>query len=170
MLPETTDSPPNTLMPRCCPGESPPLREEPCPFLCAMVATPSGGNAGDLDLGVGLAMAADAVPALFLRAEVPELAVLAVRDHLGLHLRALEERRSQFHFRAFADQQHLEVELRPDVLRELLHLEEVAFLDAVLLAARSHHCVHLRLRALSVLERPGWQGNPAAGRGKERAI
>src|SRR6267378_3343802 len=95
MLPGMTRSPPYTLTPRCCPGESRPLREEPCPFLCAMVATPSGGNAGDLDLGVGLAMATDAVPALFLCAEVPELAVLAVRDHLGLHLRALEDRRSQ---------------------------------------------------------------------------
>src|ERR1041384_7855770 len=106
MLPGTTASPPNTLMPRCCPGESRPLREEPCPFLCAMFA--SGGNRGDLDLGVRLAVAADAVPALFLGAEVPELAVLAVRDDLGLHPGAVRPRRAQLHVGAFADQQDLE--------------------------------------------------------------
>src|SRR5713101_7301725 len=164
MLPETTDSPPNTLMPRCCPGESPPLREEPCPFLCAMVATPSGGNAGDLDLGVRLAMAADAVPALFLRAEVPQLAVLAVRDHLGLHFGAGDEGRTHLHVTALADEQHIEVQLRADRLLELLHLEKVAFFDAVLLSTSHDDCVHLVLRRLSALI-------PArlAGRSRRRA-
>src|ERR1700687_857645 len=126
MLPGMTFCPPKTLMPRCCPGESRPLREEPCPFLCAMVVLDlSGGDAGDLQLGVGLAVAADAVPALFLRAEVPELAVLAVRDHLGLHPGARHQGSAQLHLGALADQQHLELELRADVLGELLHLEEI---------------------------------------------
>src|ERR1700730_11375483 len=179
MLPGMTFCPPKTLMPRCCPGGSRPLREEPCPFLCAMVVIDlSGGDAGDLQLGVGLAVAADAVPALFLRAEVPELAVLAVRDHLGLHLRAADERGTHLHACALADEEHLERHLGADRLLQLLHLEEVALLDAILLAARPDHCVHpsspsrlprgvprkIRFRG------PGWQGNPAAGRGKERAI
>src|ERR1700693_2560229 len=36
MEPPVTSSPPNRLTPRRCELESRPLREEPCPFLCAM--------------------------------------------------------------------------------------------------------------------------------------
>src|SRR5436305_9695464 len=114
-------------MPRCCPGESRPLREEPCPFLCAMA------DSRNLDLGVRLAVAADAGPALFLRPEMPKLPVLSVRDHLGLDLGAIEQRRAQLDVRALADEQDFQAQLRPDVLGELLDLEPVAFLDAVLL-------------------------------------
>src|SRR5260370_24852091 len=109
------------------------------------------GDAGDCELGVGLVMAADAVPALFLRAEVPQLAVLAVRDHLGLHFGAGDEGRTHLHITALADEQHIEVELRADRLLELLHLEKVAFLDAVLLSTSHDDCVHLVLRRLSAL-------------------
>src|SRR6266478_3427883 len=109
------------------------------------------GNAGDAELGVRLTVAADPVPTLFLRAKVPELAVLAVGDHLGLHAGARHGGRAELHFRPFADQEDFQVQLRPDVLRQLLHLEEVAFLDAVLLAARPDHCVHRRISRLSGL-------------------
>src|SRR5436190_22081016 len=79
MLPGMTASPPKTFTPRCCSGESRPLRLEPCPFLCAMFQISCEGRCalsldpGDLQLGERLAVAADAVPALFLRAEVVEL-------------------------------------------------------------------------------------------------
>src|SRR5690349_1426233 len=158
MLPGTTASPPQTLMPRCCPGESRPLRQEPCPFLCAMAVrssrVTSGGDAGDLELGVGLAVAADAIPALFLGAEVPELAVLAVADDLGLHPGARHQRLPQLHVGAFADQEDFQRDLGADVLRELLHLEEVALLDAVLLSAGPDHCVHRNSPAFPLLDQP----------------
>src|SRR3954469_10021690 len=102
----------------------------------------SGGDAGDLELGVRLPVAADAIPALFLRAEVPELAMLAVAHDLGLHPRARDQRLAELHLGPFADQEDVQRHLRADVLRELLHLEEVALLDAVLLSACPDHCVH----------------------------
>src|SRR5712671_5261630 len=164
-------------MPRCCPGESRPLREEPCPFLCAMCSDPRLSQCGgardprDLQLGVELAVAADAVPALFLGAEVPQLAVLAVRDDLGLDLGAADRRGPDLDPFAFADRQHFERDRRAHRLFQLLHLEQVALLDAVLLAARADDCVHRTAPWLSrLVDQPGWQGDPAAWRGKERAI
>src|SRR6267378_1641737 len=177
MLPGMTRSPPYTLTPRCCPGESRPLREEPCPFLCAIVFESSLSQCGDardardLQLGVGLAVAADAVPALFLGAEVPQLAVLAVREDLGLDLGAADRRGPDLDALALADRQHLERHRGADRLLQLLHLEQVALLDAVLLAARADHCVHRTAPWLfRLVNQPGWQGNPAARRGKERGI
>jgi len=40
MLPPSTRSPPNFFNPNLCEFESRPLREEPTPFLCAIVLTP----------------------------------------------------------------------------------------------------------------------------------
>src|SRR5260370_14325327 len=122
------------------------------------------GDAGDCELGVGLVMAADAVPALFLRAEVPQLAVLAVRDHLGLHFGPGDEGRTHLHVTALADEQHIEVQVRADRLLELLHLEKVAFLAAVRLSTAHDDIGHLVLRRLSALK-------PArlAGRSRRRA-
>src|SRR5438477_2572112 len=157
MLPGTTASPPKILTPRCCPGESRPLRDEPCPFLCAMA------DPRDLDLRVRLPVAADAVPPLFLGAEVPELAVLAVRDHLGLHLGAVQNRRAQLHVLTLADQQHLEVQLCPDRLLHLLDLEEVAFLAAVLLSPRPDHCVHRKTPYFPPSTGPAGRGIPPQG-------
>src|SRR5437763_6815919 len=141
-------------------------------LFCAPWRWPSrlGGDAGDAELGVRLAVAPDPVPALFLRAEVPELAVLAVRHHLGLDASAGNRGRAKLHLGSFADQQHLELDPGADVLGELLHLEEVALLHAILLPARPDHCVHLESPGFPAWNRPRWQGNPAAGRGKERAI
>src|SRR4051812_13121011 len=101
----------------------------------------SGGDACDLELGIWLPVAADAIPALFLGAEVPELAVLAVAPPLGLHPGARHQRLAELHVGSFADQQDFQRDLRADVLCELLHLEEVALLDAVLFSARPDHCV-----------------------------
>src|SRR5829696_6151899 len=41
MLPPSTRSPPNFLSPSLCAFESRPFRDEPTPFLCAIVLTPS---------------------------------------------------------------------------------------------------------------------------------
>src|SRR5205814_6771460 len=130
------------------------------------------GDAGDLQLRVGLAVPADAVPTLFLGAEVPQLAVLAVRDDLSLDLRAAHRGRADLDSIAFADRQHLERQLRAHWLLQLLDLEQVAFLDAVLLSARADHCVHRTTPwpSPALWNQPGRQGNPAAWRGKERAI
>src|SRR5256885_8506183 len=130
-----------------------------------VVAKRLTGDARDAQLRVRLAVAADAVPALLLRAEVPELAALAVRDHFGLHPGPRDQRLPQLHVAALADQQHFEIDLRAHVLRELLHLEEVAFLDAVLFSARPDHCVHRRSPRFPAWNRPGRQGDPAARRG-----
>src|SRR5258708_13020600 len=121
-------------------------------LFCVPCLESLAGDAGDLDLGIRLAMAADAVPALFLRAEVPQLAVLAVRNHLGLHFGAADEGCTHLHVTALADEQHIEVQLRADRLLELLHLEKVAFLDAVLLSTSHDDCVHLVLPSLSSLK------------------
>src|SRR2546422_5070608 len=121
------------------------------------------GDARDAQLGVRLAVAADAVPALLLRAEVPELAALAVRDHFGLHPGARDQRLPQLHVAALADQQHFEIDLRAHVLRELLHLEEVAFLDAVLFSARPDHCVHRKLHVFRLGTGPAGKANPPPG-------
>src|SRR2546428_3252566 len=133
MLPVTAASPPYTLMPGAAPGSRARCAKNPDLF-CAPWRWSSrlGGDAGDAELRVRLAVAADPVPALFLRAEVPELAVLAVRHHLGLDACAGNRGRAQLHLGPFTDQQHLELELGADVLGELLHLEEVALLHAVL--------------------------------------
>src|SRR5262245_17966298 len=175
MLPGNTRSPPKTLIPRCCPGESRPLREEPCPFLCAMfLQSPSlSGDAGDPDLGVGLPVPADAVPALVLGPEVPQLAVLAVRDDLGLDPGAADRRGPDLDPLAFADRQHFERHGRADRLFQLLHLEQIALLDAVLLAARADHCVHRTAPWLfRLVHQPGWQGHsrrPARKRARDLA-
>src|SRR3989339_2019061 len=51
--------PPYSLTPRRCPALSRPLRQLPCPFLCAMVVPRSGVvlDRVDLDLRNGLSMA-----------------------------------------------------------------------------------------------------------------
>src|SRR5207237_6754714 len=77
-----------------------------------------------------------------LGAEAPDLGVLAMRDDLGLDPGPVDERSADLDRIAFADEQDLEGDLGPDVPFELLDLEEVAFLDAVLLAAGADDCVH----------------------------
>src|SRR5713226_1875969 len=154
-----------------------PVAGRPLPLLvchCLRILLSQCGDArdpGDLQLGVGLAVAADAVPALFLGAEVPQLAVLAVREDLGLDLGAADRRGPDLDALALADGQHLERYRRAHRLLQLLHLEQVALLDAVLLPARADHCVHRTAPWLfRLFNQPGWQGNPAARRGKERGI
>src|SRR5438105_14364783 len=137
-----------------------------------MSLSSSAGDASDLQLGERLAVPTDAVPALFLGAVVPELAVLAVRDDLRLDLRAAHGRRAELDALALAYRQHLERHLGAHRLFQLLDLEQIALLDAVLLATRPDHCVHRPLLRLFRLvgNQPGRQGNPAARRGKEPAI
>src|SRR5438105_3177413 len=124
---------------------------------------------GDLQLGVGLAVPADAVPTLFLGAEVPELAVLAVRDHFRLHLRATHRRRADLDAVALAESQHLERHLRAHRLLQLLYLEEIAFLDAVLLSARADHCVHRTAPWLFRLLEPARQAGKSRRLARKRA-
>src|SRR2546428_9890383 len=87
-----------------------------------VVAKRLGGDARDAQLSVRLAVAADAVPAFLLRAEVPELAVLAVRDHLCLHPGARDQRLAHLHIAPPADPQPFRTDLPPPVLRAVLHL------------------------------------------------
>src|SRR2546428_12241313 len=95
-----------------------------------VVAKRLAGDARDAQLRVRLAVAADAVPAFLLRAEVPELGVLVVRDHLCLHPGARDQRLAQLHARGLAGQQPLQDDLRAHVLRQLLPPAEVVLLDA----------------------------------------
>src|SRR6202795_2841459 len=81
MEPPVTSSPPNRLTPRRCEFESRPLREEPCPFLCAMACLP--GDRGDLHLGEGLTVTASPSPAFLLFAKVKDAPVLALAQNLA---------------------------------------------------------------------------------------
>src|SRR6218665_535930 len=158
MLPALTVSPAYTFTPRYCGLESRPLREEPCPFLCAMTPIPEtagaprgapgsgsglAGDGGDLDLGVGLTVATAARPALLLLAEVQHLAVLVLGKDLAHDLRARHGRLPNLRAVGPTEQQDVvEGHLGTDVARDLLDPEHVALGHAVLLAARANDCVH----------------------------
>src|SRR2546423_11535301 len=109
MFPAITCSPPKRLTPRILGPESRPLREAPCPFLCAMVRRPLGRDAGDLHRGEELAMpvlAAVAFPATVLVDE--ELLALAAGDqHFAGHLGAGERGGADLDVGAVGDQEHL---------------------------------------------------------------
>src|SRR3954454_10132083 len=83
--PPVTVSPANTFTPRRWALESRPLREEPRPFLCAIL------DLRDLDAGQLLPMAVGALVApLGLELEHPDLVALLVRQDLGRHLDLLQ--------------------------------------------------------------------------------
>src|SRR4051794_4342319 len=102
--PPVTDCPAKTLTPRRLALESRPLRLEPRPFLCAILAVllllrsrlgPAALrlqlDPGDLDAGEVLAVAGAAGLALLgLVLQHPELGPALVAHHLGLDLHALE--------------------------------------------------------------------------------
>src|SRR5262245_27534561 len=93
MLPARTGVPAYTFTPRFCGLESRPLREEPPPFLCAIVRLLRRGNPRDLELGVGLPMprlAAVVLPPPEL--EHHDLLASILRRDLGRDRRALHQR------------------------------------------------------------------------------
>src|SRR5690242_6970001 len=103
-----------------------------------------GGDPGDLELGVLLAMAAAAGEAEPALDEVHGLdaAHLGVED-LGLDLGATHRRSADLRRVVAADHQHLvEGDLAALVALEELDADDVALLDPVLLAAGLDHCVH----------------------------
>src|SRR5215210_7381994 len=84
MFPATTRSPPKCFTPRNWGLLVRPLRLEPTPFLCAMVAS-AQRQVGDTDFGVALPMpglAAVVLPPLEL--EHVDLGFLTLADYLGL--------------------------------------------------------------------------------------
>src|SRR5918996_628318 len=147
MLPAGTFSPPNTFTPRRCAFESRPLRDEPCPFLCAMrnlrLGRGSLRDAGDLHLGVRLAVPAPPRPAFLLLAEVEHLPKPVLGDDLPRHLHALHQRLTHLRALRAAEQEHLvESDVAAHVASDLLDPEDVALGDPVLLSAGTNDCVH----------------------------
>src|SRR6476659_9570081 len=114
MWPALTCCPPNFLRPRRLLSESRPFLVLPPAFLCAMVVASSSGrgsgadDAGDLDVGVRLAMRA--LPQVVLAAaELHDdlLVALAVRLHGGRDLAARDEWRADLDIGALPHEQHL---------------------------------------------------------------
>src|SRR5436309_9411168 len=87
--------------------------------------------------------------------------------HDGLDLDLLEAVRVE-HSVVGAEQQRLEGHLRALVLVHAVDDERVALLDAVLLAAYFHDCVHQEPMRIAITPRPSWP--PASsGRGRRGA-
>src|SRR5258705_12499142 len=136
MLPAVTNSPPYRLTPRYLGFESRPLREEPTPFLRAMRAS-ADLHVGDLDFGEILAMPRLAAIAGAAReAEDANLLPLAVTDHFGGDLRALDGRLTGLDVLAVGGKQHpVERHLASRLGVEQRDLDGDAFFGAKLLAA-----------------------------------
>src|SRR6058998_3277778 len=87
MFPARTNSPPKRFTPRYCALELRPLREEPTPFLCAMVPS---ADLHVLDSHFRERLAVAGMPPEARAAREPvnlDLFVLAVPHDLGRHLR-----------------------------------------------------------------------------------
>src|SRR5262245_29465847 len=106
------------------------------------------GDAGDLDLRVGLPMSAKPFRVLApTELENHHLVGKAVSEDLGFDGGAFHDRRADFERLAFADEEHLvEHELAAHLRRELFDPELFALGNPVLLAPGSDHCVHDDLR------------------------
>src|SRR5918992_4377753 len=92
MLPARTVSPPYFLMPRYFGLLSRPFREEPTPFLCAMVSSVSA-EADVVDLHFGKALTVPLLPGVVLptlELEDDDLVAAPVTDDLADDLGALD--------------------------------------------------------------------------------
>src|SRR3712207_1394445 len=109
MLPARTRSPPNFLMPRYFGLLSRPFREEPTPFLCAMVASVSAEiDVVDADFGKALPvplLAGVVLPALEL--EDDDLLAAAVPHDLADDPRPVDLGRARLHRVAVGAEQHV---------------------------------------------------------------
>src|SRR2546425_366883 len=136
MLPARTNSPPKRFTPRYCAFELRPLREEPTPFLCAMV---SSADLHVLDLHFRERLPVAGVPSEPRAAREPvdlDLLVLAVPHHLGRHLRPSHGRLPGVHVLAVARQENLvEGNLAPGIGLEQRHLDRDPRLGPELAAA-----------------------------------
>src|SRR5580704_5113476 len=130
IVPARTSVPAPTLTPRRCAAESRPLREEAAPFFFDMGRPCSaGGDLGDLDQGVPLAVTpAAALVRLRLVGRGVDLLALALLDDPGL-----AELVGGGEDPVAVDEEHRgEVDLAAGVRAEPLDLESLAGLDPVL--------------------------------------
>src|SRR5918997_1785588 len=98
MLPPSTCSPPNFFKPSRCAFESRPLREEPTPFLCAMMKPLFLPDGIDLHRREVLAVAARALVLLAaLLLEDDDLLAAAVLDDRAGDARAVNRGRADSH-------------------------------------------------------------------------
>src|SRR6185436_13237827 len=148
MLPASTCSPPNRFTPSRLEWDSRPLRVLPPAFLCAMrvasCAASARADIRDLHFGEGLTMGA-AAHVVLATAEFHDgdLVTLAVANHGGDDLAALQERRTDLHIRALAEEQHLaEFDSGTRLGVELLDAQGGVLRDPVLLATGGDNGVH----------------------------
>src|SRR5438128_2574145 len=136
MLPARTNSPPKRFTPRYCAFELRPLREEPTPFLCAIVSS-ADLHVLDLHFREPLPVARMAPEPCTTREPIDlDLPVLAVPHHLGRHLSASHDRLAGLHMLAVARQQDLvERDLAPRLGLEQGDLDRDPRLGPVLVAA-----------------------------------
>src|SRR3989442_6747029 len=136
MFPARMNSPPKRFPPSYCAFELRPLREEPTPFLCAMV---SSADLHVLDLHFRERLPVAGVPPEPSAAREPvdlDLLVFAVPHHLGRHLRSPDGRLPGVYVLAVARQQHVvESDLAPGIGLEQWHLDRDPWLGAELAAA-----------------------------------
>src|SRR4051794_8446907 len=159
--PALTSWPPKRFTPRRWEFESRPFLVEAAPFLCAMssvlLVAPSGGDVGDLDLGVLLAVTlALLVAGLVLELLDDDLGTLGGTEHLDGDAGLVEARGGDL--LAVDDHDDGERQRLADTRRDLIDLDDVAHSNLLLLAASAHDCVHGGLTLLGVLNR-GWLHN-----------
>src|ERR1700730_4901828 len=148
IVPARISVPAPTLTPRRCAAESRPLREEAAPFFFDMCGPCSaGGDRGDLDQGVPLAVTpAAALVRLRLVRRGVDLLAFALLDDPG-PAPGLPELVGGGEDPVAVDEEHRgEVDLAAGVRAEPLDLESLAGLDPVLLSAGAYHRVHRDLR------------------------
>src|SRR6186713_2587790 len=155
ILPARTCSPPKRFTPSRLEWESRPLRVLPPAFLCAMSAKSSknlskvgsGSACADvrhLDLGKRLTMSS--LPHVVLAAaelDDADLGGLAMANHGGHNLAALQQGLTQLDVGALADQQHFtEFHGGARLGIQLLYSEKAVLGDTILLSAGGDDCVH----------------------------
>src|SRR5262245_43811984 len=110
-----------------------------------MVVSPSGRNAGDLQLGVGLAVAGLAAVVLAAaKLEHDDLLAAPLLDDLGGDLRARDERLTDLRAIPAHEKDLIQRDVRSDFAGQLLHQELLSFGDSVLFSARLDDRVHAR--------------------------
>src|SRR4051794_24427220 len=157
MAPAVTVWPSNPFTPRRLASLSRPFRVEPPPLVFDIGCSAPLRDAGDLDRRVVLAVTPPAaLVRLVLVGEAPDLRPGRLAHDLGGHGGAGQVAGGGRHGGAVDEQDRRERELVA-VRAEALDVEELAFLDPVLLPTGLDDCVHLRASGPLDNSRPSYR-------------